>query len=93
MWCHVRELTVLWEQFGRSRCPVSLCLNDVVQITLVVIFGRAQIPHINALQCPQTARVAVLIDTSFASKGGQWVSVPTVWAIEDFIRQLGRVNA
>ena len=92
MRCHVRELTMLWEQFGQSRCPLSLCLYDVVQITLIVIFGRAQIPRLNALRRPQTACVAVLVDDGFASEGGQRVSVPIVWAIEDFISQLERVN-
>ena len=60
---------MLWEQFGQSQCPVSLCLDDVLQITLIVIFGRAQIPRLDALQFPQTARVAVLVDDGFASKG------------------------
>ena len=92
MRCYVRELTMLWEQFGQSQRPVSPCLYDVVQITLIVIFGWAQIPRVNALQRPQAARVAVLIDDGFTFKGGQQVPVLIVRSVEDFISRLGRVN-
>jgi hypothetical protein len=83
---------MLWEQFSRSQCPVSSCLYDVVQITLIVIFGRAQIPRVNASQRPRTVCVTILVDDGFASKGGQRVSVPIIRAIEDFISLLGWVN-
>jgi hypothetical protein len=89
----VGQLTVLWEQFRRPGYTVSACFNDLIQITMVMVFGWSKVPSIDSPCCQRTTGTSIFINKGLAPKGGQGVSVPFIWSIDDFICQFLWINA
>ena len=52
-----------------------------------------KVPHVNSSWCPWPACVPIFVYDGFASKWGQWISVPAVWSVEDFICWFSWVNS
>ena len=73
------------EKLGRTRNAIAAGLRDKVQVAAVVIFGRAEEPSIEPVGCPRCPSVAIFVDDGFRTERCDWIAVPIVRALEDFV--------